>query len=155
MRGRKPTPTALRVLRGNPQHRPLPTGEPRPRPLLPRCPEWLSPAAKRHWRLLTRELAHIPGLLTAVDGGALAGLCESFAAFRAATEFLNKNGPVYRHEGRLLHAPHVSIARNALAMYLKLASEYGLTAASRARIALPPGERDDDSDIDAAHRSAR
>ncbi len=135
MNGRKPTPTAIRVLEGNRGHRPIPQHEPRPRAIVPRCPDWLSPTAKRHWRLLVAEFAYIPGLLTALDGGVLAGLCESFAQWREATEFLHKHGPVYREGPRLRPTPHVKLARDAFAAYLRCCSEVGATPASRTRIA--------------------
>ena len=40
-RGRKPKPTALKVLEGNPGKRPLNLYEPTPEGDLPECPEWL------------------------------------------------------------------------------------------------------------------
>ena len=47
IRGRKPKPTALKVLEGNPGHRPLNKKEPMPKGKLPRCPEWLEDDAKK------------------------------------------------------------------------------------------------------------
>ena len=136
MKGRKPTPTPIRVLEGNRGHRRIPRHEPRPRQITPRCPEWLSPTAKRHWRLLVSELARIPGLLTPLDGGVLAGLCESFAQWREATEFLHTHGPVYREGERLRPTPHVKLARDAFAAYLRGCAEIGATPAARTRIAV-------------------
>ncbi len=147
MKGRKPTPTSIRLLEGNVGHRPLRGNEPKPRPLLPTCPSWLSPAAKRHWRVLVGELGPIPGLLTAVDAGALAGLCESFAQFREASEFLHRHGPVYRRGELLKVTPQVHIARDAFATYLKLAGEFGLTPAARTRISTAPADDDAEDDL--------
>ena len=48
--GRKPQPTALKVLKGNPGRRPLNEDEPKPEVLLPRPPAHLSPVARREWR---------------------------------------------------------------------------------------------------------
>ena len=93
--GRPPTPTSLRLLQGNPQHRPINDQEPKPKPIAPRCPSWLSPVAKRHWRDLAPELERI-GVLTTIDVGAFAGLCESWAQYREASEFLHKHGAVYK-----------------------------------------------------------
>ena len=50
VRGRKPKPTALKVLEGNPGHRPLNKKEPMPKGKLPRCPEWLEDDAKKEWK---------------------------------------------------------------------------------------------------------
>lgn len=144
MRGRRPTPTPIRVLEGNRGHRPIPQHEPRPRELAPRCPDWLSPVAKRHWRLLLTEFAYLPGLLTPLDGGVLAGLCESFAAWREATEFLHTHGPVYREGDQLRPTPHVKLARDAFASYLRCCAEIGATPAARTRIAVQAAGLDDD-----------
>lgn len=52
-RGRKPKPTALKMLEGNPGGRPLNTKEPKPEKKAPRCPSWLEDEAKKSgnvWR---------------------------------------------------------------------------------------------------------
>src|SRR5262249_22001030 len=43
MRGRRPKPTRLKVITGNPGKRPLNEHEPRPEPQIPPCPSELSP----------------------------------------------------------------------------------------------------------------
>ena len=45
-RGRKPTPTAIKMLEGNPGKRQLNMNEPVPRAKAPRCPTWLEEEAK-------------------------------------------------------------------------------------------------------------
>ena len=49
-RGRKPTPTALKVLEGNPGKRKLNDNEPRPEKKAPSCPKWLEPEAFARWK---------------------------------------------------------------------------------------------------------
>ena len=46
-RGRKPKPTAIKELEGNPGGRPLNPNEPRPDKKAPRCPSWLEEEAKK------------------------------------------------------------------------------------------------------------
>ena len=46
-RGRKPKPTALKVLEGNPGKRPLNDREPVPPRAALKCPAWLLPEAKK------------------------------------------------------------------------------------------------------------
>ena len=46
-RGRKPKPTAMKVLEGNPGGRPLNKNEPKPDKKAPRCPAWLEEEAKK------------------------------------------------------------------------------------------------------------
>ena len=45
-RGRKPIPTAIKELEGNPGGRPLNKREPKPVKKAPRCPVWLEDEAK-------------------------------------------------------------------------------------------------------------
>ena len=63
MRGRKPTPTALKVLHGNPGKRKLPVNEPSPREGTADPPEWLEPEAQETWRNIARELQYAKVLL--------------------------------------------------------------------------------------------
>ena len=51
-RGRKPKPTALKVLEGNPGKRPLNDREPVPPKGTLKCPAWLLPEAKKEWKRL-------------------------------------------------------------------------------------------------------
>src|SRR5260370_1172430 len=76
MRGRRPKPTRIKALTGNPGKRPLNAHEPRPEPALPECPPELSPAAQREWARLTGELSKL-SLITNLDRGALATFGQS------------------------------------------------------------------------------
>jgi P27 family predicted phage terminase small subunit len=96
IRGRPPKPTALKVLNGNPGKRPLNKFEPKPKPILPKCPAWLDPAAKKEWRRVVPELERI-GMLTCVDGAALGGYCQSYGRWVAAEQFIQKHGMVLKH----------------------------------------------------------
>ena len=49
--GRKPKPTALKKLEGNPGKRKLNTKEPVPGKGMPDCPKWLLPVAKEEWNV--------------------------------------------------------------------------------------------------------
>src|SRR5688572_3138073 len=64
--GRRPLPTAMKVLRGNAGKRPLNEQEPQPRVAMPACPPHLSDEAKREWRRMGRRLAAL-GLVTEID----------------------------------------------------------------------------------------
>ena len=65
-RGRKPKPTALKMLEGNPGGRPLNEAEPKPQKKAPRCPPWLEDEAKREWKRMAKVLEQM-GLLTEMD----------------------------------------------------------------------------------------
>ncbi len=76
-RGRKPKPTAVKVLEGNPGKRSLNTGEPKPEKKAPRCPAWLEDEAKKEWKRMAKQLEHL-GILTEIDMAAFAGYCQAF-----------------------------------------------------------------------------
>ena len=82
MRGRKPKPTHLKVLEGNPGRRPINGAEPKPAGDLPTCPAHLGPSAKAEWKRLARDLNRI-GLLTMADRAALAVYCQSWGRWMA------------------------------------------------------------------------
>lgn len=77
-RGRKPKPTAMKELEGNPGKHPLNTSEPKPNKKAPACPKWLEPEAKKEWRRLAKQMEAI-GILTEVDMAAFAGYCQAYA----------------------------------------------------------------------------
>jgi P27 family predicted phage terminase small subunit len=86
MRGgpRRNKPAALRVLEGNPGHRPINTAEPTPPPaanLDP--PAWLDREAKRCWREVAPVLSDM-GVLSAADRNALVLYCQAWSRYRAA-----------------------------------------------------------------------
>lgn len=59
MAGRKPKPTALKKLEGNPGKRKLNTKEPVPAKGMPECPRWLLPEAKEEWNRLCQKLSEM------------------------------------------------------------------------------------------------
>ena len=71
MAGRKPKPTALKKLEGNPGKRKLNTKEPMPEKGMPDCPKWLLPEAKEEWKRLCQKLSEM-GVLTESDMAAFA-----------------------------------------------------------------------------------
>ena len=133
-RGRKPKPTALKVLEGNPGKRPLNANEPKPEKKAPKCPSWLEPEAKKEWRRMTKTLEKI-GVLTKVDAAAFAGYCQAYARWKEAEEFLTKHGTIFKTpSGYIQQVPQVSIAQTYLKIMKDFCSEFGLTPSSRTRI---------------------
>jgi len=138
-RGPPPKPTRLKQLAGNPGKRKLNKREPKPRKEAPRCPAWLNPDAKRVWKDLVPKLKRM-GILTEVDGGALAAYCQTFARWRKVEEFIAKHGEVYPlkdQNGKIKYMqqfPQVSIARNLLQLLKAYQQEFGLTPSARTRI---------------------
>ena len=67
--GPPPTPTNLKMLRGNPGKRKLNTNEPDPPPAIPSCPSHLDKVAKREWRRISKELFEM-GIISKLDRAA-------------------------------------------------------------------------------------
>src|SRR5580698_7010248 len=103
MRGPAPTPTALRVLEGNPSKRPLNRREPQPRAKAPKCPDHLDEIAKNEWKRLIPILRRMR-LLSEADGMALASLCQAYSTMVQAQTKLNKTGLLYLREGQPIRA---------------------------------------------------
>ena len=78
MRGRKPLPSNVVRLRGNPGKRRLNDAEPRPAHRVPSCPACLGDEARKEWQRLAKELGEL-GLLTRLDRGLLAAYCQAHA----------------------------------------------------------------------------
>lgn len=145
-RGPAPKPTVLRVLEGNPSHRPLNKREPKPRIATPTPPAGLDKAARAHWNLLIAELERIPSLLTAVDGGVLAMICQAHSEWEQADAIVQESGlTINVKDGQVWPHPAVKIRDVAAKRYKALAAEYGLTPSSRSRINLPkPSDEESD-----------
>lgn len=137
MRGRRPKPTRLKVLTGNPGKRPLNAAEPQPEISVPECPVELGPVAKREWDRLVGELAPLR-ILTNLDRAALAAYCGAYAMWAEATEAVQKYGTMVKSPtGYPVQSPYVSIANRQAEIMMRIASEFGFTPASRSRISLP------------------
>ena len=134
--GRKPKPTAIKELEGNPGKRPLNKNEPRPKKKAPRCPTWLEPEAKKEWKRLAKQM-ELLGILTEMDMTAFAGYCQSYARWKEAEEFISKHGTIVKTpSGYWQQVPQVSIAQTNLKLMLRFSEEFGLTPSSRSRIAV-------------------
>ncbi len=77
VRGAKPLPTHIKVMRGTQRSDRLNRNEPKVRPEIPPCPKHLGAEAKREWRRVSKELAGM-GLLTSIDRPALALYCDAW-----------------------------------------------------------------------------
>jgi P27 family predicted phage terminase small subunit len=140
MRGRKPKPTILKVLDGNPGKRPLNDREPQPPGGIPVRPDWLDAEAQAEWGRVTGEL-QMSGLLTVADRAALAAYCTAWSRWVEAEAMVKKYGTIVKSpaQGFPMKSPYLSIAEQALETMRKLMVEFGLTPSSRSRIRVPPG----------------
>ena len=151
--GRKPTPTHLKLVKGNPGKRPLPKAEAKVVPSLPEPPSHLSDEARVEWARVSDELFKV-GLLSGVDRAALAAYCQAYArwvqAERAIAEMAKRDQltgglMIKTTNGNAIQNPLVGTANKAAADMVRFAAEFGMTPSARSRIAAaPPSEEDAD-----------
>jgi P27 family predicted phage terminase small subunit len=140
MRGRKPRPTHLKAITGNPGKRPLNDAEPRPEIAIPDCPPELSERARIEWNRLVGELSKLR-LVTNLDRAALAAYCSSYALWAEANEAIQKYGAMVKSpSGFPIQSPYVAIANRQAEIMLRISAEFGFTPAARGRISAPKPE---------------
>jgi len=144
--GRKPKPTAVKKLEGNPGKRKLNENEPMPVKGMPTCPSWLLPEAKAEWERLANQLSEM-GVLTEVDRTAFAAYCQSYARWKEAQSHIDESGSTYETENGMRRPdPWVSISNTEQRLMMSAASEFGLTPSARSRIMAASGVNKDDVD---------
>ena len=142
--GRKPKPTALKALEGNPGKRELNFFEPVPKKKAPKCPNWLETEAKKEWKRTAKQMEEL-GCLTEVDMAAFAGYCQAYARWKEAEEFISKHGSIVKTpSGYWQQVPQVSIAQSYLKILNRFCEQFGLTPSSRSRIVADKTSRGDD-----------
>jgi P27 family predicted phage terminase small subunit len=111
-------------------------------------PAWLTGEAKKKWIEVVPELERL-GLLTIVDGAALAGFCQSWKDFVECTRFLKKEGRTFTTDnGYVVQRPEVAIAQRALQAVKAFGAEFGLTPSGRVRLNGAGGKKDGDLDYE-------
>lgn len=117
--GRRPLPTALKLLKGETRPSRVNRNEPRP-PLGARPPAWMLPSARMEWDRLC-PLLEASGVLTVLDADALAIYCHILTALRAVILEGGKVDP------------------RSLAELRQWQAALGMTPATRGRVqAVPP-----------------
>lgn len=143
MRGRKPKPTHLRVIAGNPGHRAINRLEPTPQGNLFDAPDWLTESQRNGWNY---AIANAPaGLLKHLDRGTLTIYVIAEDTHRYAATQLARFGMLLRAQsGELYPSPYLGTMNKQATIMLKAASELGFTPAARPRIQLSPEEQSPD-----------
>ena len=129
--GRKPKPTALKKLEGNPGKRPLNELEPIPPAGAIRCPQHLMGEARKEWKRLAPILTQM-GLLTAADAVPFELYCMAYARWREAQDEITRHGSIYKdNDGRIRPNPYIAIANEQMRAIRSFAAEFGLTPSNR------------------------
>lgn len=147
MAGRRPTPTELKLVRGNPGKRPLNKKEPLPAKRIPSTPAHLTDEGQVAWGRLTVLLDRM-GVLTEADGFALERLCDCYSEILALRELVDANGRTYETtstQGELVIKanPAVAMLADADRRFKSYLVEFGLTPAARSKVQI---KADDDQE---------
>ena len=139
-RGRKPAPTAIKQLRGNPGKRPLNGAEPQAEPATGRAPGGLSAGALKFWRRYAPQLVRM-GVLAQIDEPALHLMAEHFSlALRARAELETDGLLVADEVGNLRKNPLLEVFRDQSSAFRGYAGEFGMTPSARSRVKGPEQE---------------
>ena len=139
MKGRKPKPTAVKRMAGNPGGRPLNDDEPQPDKTIPPCPDHLSQLAQEEWGREADRL-YRNGLLTEIDGTALSMYCDAWARWVYAKGIVDEQGmTVTTSNGTLVQSPYVAILNKAFDHLFKVLGDFGKTPSSRVRVRVTKG----------------
>ena len=149
MAGRRPKPTVLKLIEGNPGKRAINKNEPKPRREIPSCPAHLDDSGKVAWCRLSLMLDRM-GVLTEADGFALERLCDCYTDILACRQLIAEDGRTYTvetKEGEVLIKgdPAVAQLRAADAQFKSYLIKFGLTPAARSKVNVDP-DGDDKKD---------
>jgi P27 family predicted phage terminase small subunit len=133
MAEQKTTPAGLKEIARN-EHKLLSrTNEPTP-PRILECPPELGPAARQEWDRIVGELMS-KGVLSSADRGPLAAYCTAYALAMDALEMVQKHGAMIKSpNGYPVQSPYLSHLNKQTEIMMRIASEFGVTPASRSRI---------------------
>lgn len=146
--GRRPQPTALKVLRGNPGKRPLNVDEPT---IAPADPSFDNPPAEiaddlgaaTEWRRVA-PILRAAGLVSATERAALTALCQQWSRYLAAhTQVMKLGMCIETTKSVPIPNPYLLVADRALTHCARLWSELGLTPSGRARARKLPASPDE------------
>ena len=136
MRGRKPTPTSLKLLKGEKRPSRINNSEPKPKPLAPAASAWLSADARKLRKDLAPKLETL-SILTELDGASLDMMLTHYSLASEAARTLKKEGSIIEDsKGYPAKHPAVNILKEHSAAFLRYAAEFGLTPSSRSRLNL-------------------
>jgi P27 family predicted phage terminase small subunit len=139
MRGRRPKPTQIKELEGNPGKRKLNRHEPRPEGDLFAAPQWMSESQHEGWAYAVTHAPH--GLLKQLDRSILAIWVVAEDLHREAAEKIAKYGLLTKspNAGLPLQSPYLAILNKQAQLMLKAGAELGFSPSSRTRVMIDKG----------------
>ena len=134
-RGRKPKPTAKKLLAGNPGKRALNKAEPEFSKITNvDPPEWLSDRACQMWRMVVPELLR-ENVVAITDLHNVEAFCVAYDNWRMAQESVQQHGIVVAGaQGGPMKNPALTAANETMRQIVTFGSMLGLDPASRTRL---------------------
>jgi len=149
--GRKPKPTALRLIEGNREHRPIKETV-KIAPTLPKTPQHLKGPALTEWKAKIKQMGTVPGWLTTIDNGVLAAYCQCYGSLVRLTNYIEKSGGEAKYIDMCIknfyQAKHILERDKAIKDLRSFASELGFTPTSRGRIEPADKKEEGEEDLD-------
>jgi len=142
--GRKPKPTALKILEGEPNKDRINQNEPKPEPPSLQFPDWLNEDGRRIWNRYAPVLKRL-GVFKQTDEFAFACLCQE------AGRYINLQKKIEEKKNYITtnvrqgdkSIPEINMANQCLKQIRGLMGEFGLTPSSRSRISVSDDEEKD------------
>jgi P27 family predicted phage terminase small subunit len=145
LRGPAAKPNALKVLEGT-YREDRHGGGVRAPDGLPIKPDWLGESAAIVWDKTIDELRDIPGLISPIDGPALACYCLAWQELYEADAVIVEEGLTCQSEkGATYQHPAVGIRHKAIELIAKIGAKFGMTPSDRA--GLKPTVRTTDDEL--------
>jgi P27 family predicted phage terminase small subunit len=134
MRGRKPVPSHLKIVRGNPGKRTLNKNEPLPIGDLVDAPAWMTETQKQGWNYAIENAPR--GLLKKLDRSVLVSWAIAEDLHRRASELVEKYGILTNapNTGLPIQSPYLPVVNKQAQIMLKAAELLGFSPASRSRV---------------------
>lgn len=145
--GPKALPTAMKILKGTDQPCRINKKEPKLAVERSLVPEWLSERGQEAYRQLSDVLVSM-NVLTKADRMALELLCDAYADYREAKDYLKGKGTTTyetaTESGVIFRAyPQVGMVSDAYKRIRSMMTEFGLTPASRSKVSAQGEEQKD------------
>lgn len=129
--GRIPTPTSLKVLRGNPGQRPINEEEPRPPTADVAPPPRLTGEALAKWQEIAPLLASM-GVFTQADRGVIERYCLMHEQWLHVVKHVQENGMTQLTQtGYSQLTAEGSLFKSLPAELMRIEAQFGMTAAAR------------------------
>lgn len=127
-------PTARKILEGTFRKDRVNPREPKPIAGIPDCPAHVKGAARKEWDRIA-PLLHQMRVLALTDSAVLAAYCVSVAMVATLSRAVDREGlTMVTDKGFIMARPEVQLLGKQTELLRKLASELGLTPASRASV---------------------